>query len=177
MRKKLVLAATFVSLLLSSRNPGLAASAPLEAQADLINSKNEKIGTAQFQQTSKGVQANIEVNGLTPGEHGIHIHEVGKCIVPDFVSAGSHFNPEGKEHGYKNPKGKHAGDLPNLSVGENGKGSVRWTIEQVTLKQGKNSLLKPTGTALVIHEKPDDFKTSPAGNSGGRIACGVISSK
>lgn len=145
------------------------------AKAELINSKGEKIGTATFTQEAEGVKISLEVSHLPPGTHGFHIHAVGKCEPPDFKSAGAHFNPTGKKHGLQNPEGPHAGDLPNLTVGPDGTAKVEVVAKQVTLGEGKNSLLQPDGTALVIHANPDDEKTDPAGNAGDRIACGVIS--
>ncbi len=144
------------------------------AKAELKNSKGEKIGTATFTQEAEGVKITLEASNLPPGSHGFHIHAVGKCEPPDFKSAGAHFNPTGKKHGLQNPEGPHAGDLPNLTVGPDGKVKVEVIAKQVTLGEGKNSLLQPEGTALVIHANPDDEKTDPAGNSGDRIACGVI---
>ena len=106
----------------------------------------------------------------------MHIHAVGKCTPPDFTSAGSHFNPEGKHHGLENPQGSHAGDLPNLVMGPDGMATAEILATQVSLAStGANSLFQPEGTALVIHSNPDDQKTDPAGNAGARIAYGVIS--
>jgi superoxide dismutase, Cu-Zn family len=99
---------------------------------------------------------------------------VGKCEGPTFESAGAHFNPEGTKHGLKNPDGPHAGDLPNLTVGSNGKGQAQVVNSHFTLGEGTNSVFHQGGTSIVIHEKADDGRTDPAGNAGGRIACGTI---
>ncbi len=123
---------------------------------------------------SGGVKISVQVKGLTPGKHGIHIHMTGKCEGFDFASAGGHFNPENKKHGMQNPEGPHAGDLPNLAVAADGTGTLEYTDKLVSLASGANALFKPDGTALVIHAGEDDEKTDPAGNSGARIACGVI---
>jgi len=145
------------------------------AKADLADSKGANVGTAKFKDTSSGVSLALEVSNLPPGVHGFHIHAVGKCEPPDFKSAGGHFNPEGKKHGWENPEGHHAGDLQNLTVDAQGKAKVKVVVPGVTLGDGPNSLFHPQGTALVIHADPDDMKTDPAGNAGTRIACGVIS--
>jgi len=143
--------------------------------ADLMDKNGVKIGRAELTQMSKGVQIHVEASGLVPGKHGFHIHENGACEAPDFASAGGHFNPGGKKHGFENPKGPHAGDLPNLFVGTEGRVSAEVIAKNVTLQQGRpNSLIKPGGTSLVIHAGADDYKTDPAGESGGRVACGVI---
>ena len=120
------------------------------------------------------VKIALEVEKLPPGPHGFHIHAVGRCDPPDFASAGAHFNPEGKKHGLKNPEGPHAGDLSNLVVGPDGTAKATASAPRVTLGAGPNSVFQPGGTALVIHAAPDDDVTDPAGNSGARIACGVI---
>jgi Cu-Zn family superoxide dismutase len=110
---------------------------------------------------------------LPPGGHGLHIHAVGRCDPPDFTSAGGHFNPGGKQHGRSNPAGPHSGDLPNLVVAASGEAGLDITTKAITLGPGPNSILAQP-TALVVHANPDDDRTDPTGNSGGRIACGVI---
>lgn len=150
-------------------------NAPAEQSVSIVNSKGEEIGSAQLKQQGNKVMINLEAKGLTPGVHAIHIHAEGKCEPPEFKSAGDHFNPQHKQHGFKNPKGFHAGDLPNIKVKEDGTVTAMLESETVTLLPGKpNSLTKEGGTSLVIHEKSDDYVTDPAGNSGARIACGVI---
>jgi Cu-Zn family superoxide dismutase len=151
-----------------------AAAAGASARAVLKTADGKEIGTATFSPTKGGVKVAVQVSGLSPGKHGIHIHAVGRCEPPDFKSAGPHFNPLGKEHGLRNPAGAHAGDMPNLSVGRDGKASATFTARGATLDGGPGSLFKPGGTALVIHAHPDDQKTDPSGKSGARIACGVI---
>lgn len=146
----------------------------LKATAEIQNSKGEKIGTAVWIEKEKGVEVEVSVSSLSPGKHGIHVHEVGKCETPDFKSAGGHFNPSQKKHGLENPQGSHGGDMPNLIVDKDGNVKTKLLLSSVTLKQGSNSLLQSNGTALVIHAKVDDEKTDPSGNSGDRIACGVI---
>lgn len=143
--------------------------------ATIVNDKNQKIGSAIFTETSEGVKVKIDVSRLSSGKHGIHIHETGKCLAPDFQSAGSHFNPHKKKHGKENPQGFHVGDLDNIEINLKGNGQTTQTLPNLTLQTGKtHSLLKNGGTAIVIHEKPDDYKTDPAGAAGKRIACGVI---
>lgn len=148
-----------------------------KAQAEIINSQGIKVGNAEFFQEQDRVKAKIEVSNLLEGRHGVHIHAVGKCEVPDFKTAGPHFNPEGKKHGTKNKDGAHAGDLPNLDVSANGEGKAEFDLNGVTLEMNQvNSLFQDDGTAIVIHDKEDDYQSDPSGNSGSRIACGVIQS-
>ncbi|MGL4818551.1 MAG: superoxide dismutase family protein [Bacilli bacterium] len=154
---------------------GCAAKPPNVIKVTIINSDADEIGEAKLQQRSNGVELELNVSNLPPGEHGMHIHEKGVCTAPDFASAGGHFNPEGKQHGLLNPKGAHAGDLPNLVVDKYGKAKMSILIPDVTFQHGKMSLISKEGTSLVIHERADDGKTDPAGDSGPRIACGVIS--
>ena len=145
------------------------------AKATLVNTQGQKVGEAKLTQTADGVKIDLTVENLPPGVHAFHIHAKGDCHSPDFMSAGGHFNPFGKHHGLNNPQGPHAGDLPNLTVGPDGRATVSLVAKLVTLKEGeKNSLFQPGGTSLVIHEKADDDLTDPAGNAGPRIACGPI---
>ncbi|MCC3371607.1 superoxide dismutase family protein [Cohnella sp. REN36] len=142
----------------------------------IINAKGEEVGQAQIAQVQGAVRIHLEAKHLPPGAHGIHIHETGRCDPPDFKSAGEHLNPEKKQHGFHNPKGFHAGDLPNIQVAADGTVSADLESKNLTLAKGApHSLLKPGGTAIVIHEKADDYVTDPSGNSGNRIACGRIS--
>ncbi|WP_409344480.1 superoxide dismutase family protein [Paenibacillus sp. MBLB4367] len=141
----------------------------------IMNTKGESIGSAMLSEKADGVHILIEASKLKPGLHGFHIHETGKCDPPEFTTAGAHLNPEGKQHGFENPKGPHDGDLLNLEVGSDGTVKAELVDKRVTLVKDKpNSLLKAGGTSLIIHEGPDDYKTDPAGNSGARVACGVI---
>ncbi len=151
------------------------ADAPKTARAELKDSKGNSVGRAYLNQVDNGVMITLEGHDLPPGVHAFHIHENGKADPPDFKSAGGHFNPMHKQHGKANPEGAHAGDLPNITVKEDGSVRVETVAVGVTLGgDGKNSLLKPGGTSLVIHSEPDDNKTDPSGNAGARIACGVI---
>jgi Cu-Zn family superoxide dismutase len=144
------------------------------AKAALQDAQGKAVGTAGLKQVKGGVRISLRVTGLPAGTHAFHIHTIGKCEAPEFTSAGGHFNPEGKKHGLKNPDGPHAGDMPSITVGANGKGKAQIVNARVSLGEGANSLFHEGGTALVIHEKADDDMTDPAGNAGKRIACGVI---
>ncbi len=156
----------------------VSADAAKTAEAILIDADGSEVGEAHFTDADSALTISLRAEGLPPGTHGIHLHEKAVCTPPDFKSAGSHFNPKDKQHGFDNPKGFHLGDLPNLEVGEDGKVAVKVTMHDVTLQPGKpNSLLDGDGSSLVIHAEADDYKTDPAGNSGDRIVCGELKSK
>lgn len=148
------------------------------AEAVIKDPGGKTVGTSVLTQTAQGVAMVVEVSQLPPGSHGIHVHAAGKCDPPDFKTAGGHFNPHAKKHGLKNPEGAHAGDLPNLVVGADGTGKLSATLAGATLEQGNPaSLLNPNGSSIILHAKADDEATDPAGNSGDRIACGIITGK
>ena len=148
------------------------------AHATVNDSAGKQVATATFTQDSSGaVHVEMHVQGLTPGEHGVHFHGVGTCTAPTFASAGGHFNPDTtKHHGLSNPAGPHAGDLPNMLVDSTGKADYTAVSSTVSLTSGAKSLLDADGSALVIHATADDNMSDPAGNAGSRIGCGVIES-
>jgi Cu-Zn family superoxide dismutase len=165
-----------ISLLIVFPAAGAMAQGPKSAHADIINGQGAKVGSAKISSTASGVKIAVNVSQLTPGEHGIHIHTVGKCEGPAFTSAGGHFNPTSAHHGIHNTQDPHphVGDLANLTVNAGGKGKASFTVEGATLGDGANSLFHEGGTSLVIHAKADDLMSDPSGNSGDRVACGVI---
>ena len=140
----------------------------VHATATLVDITGASIGTARFVEDAAGVlHVNVKVNGLTPGLHGIHIHQTGSC-TPTFAAAGAHHNPLGAAHG------AHSGDLPNLVVNGAERGRLNATTVQATLSPGPMSVFDLDGSSLIIHAATDDFVTQPTGNSGARVACGVI---
>ena len=133
-------------------------------------------GKATFKQNKGELTIKLELKNLPFGEHAVHIHAKSVCDAPDFKGAGGHFNPDMKQHGTLNPMGHHNGDLPqNISIGEDHTGTATFKVDYLSMTDGSpNNILANGGTAIMVHEKPDDMKTDPTGNAGNRIACGVI---
>jgi Cu-Zn family superoxide dismutase len=168
-RMKLVSA----GILLAALAPAIGAEQSLTAHAQIKNQKGDFVGTADLMQTRGGLLIKLALQDMKAGQHAVHLHEVGRCDQT-FTTAGAHFNPDHQKHGMLVGEG-HAGDLPNLHIPDSGKLEVEFLTNKVTLEQGKpNSLLDQDGASLVIHATSDDYQSDPAGNSGDRIACGVI---
>jgi len=150
-------------------------NAAARAEAVMYNSSGAPIGTAQLWQDAGGV-VNIQIASISlpAGTHGIHFHDTGKCEGPAFTTAGGHYNPMGMEHGLQNPRGPHAGDNPNIVIPASGFGNISFSTDRVSLTPGPRTLNDADGSALVVHAAADDQVTNPSGNSGARIACGVV---
>jgi superoxide dismutase, Cu-Zn family len=189
MKKILVISAASAALastlaIVPAQSPSFAAAATAlrsatpaaapDAAARLIGMDGQPAGVVLFHQTPAGVQIDINASHLPPGVHGIHIHAVGKCEAPGFKTAGAHFDVGGHAHGRLDPHGPHTGDMANQTAGK--LGFLRATVidPSVTLGPGPTSLFDADGSSIVIHAGSDDYKSQPAGNSGDRIACGVI---
>jgi Cu-Zn family superoxide dismutase len=156
--------------------PAFAKKPKNELVVPLKTSTGEDAGTATFWQDKSKLSIKLDLKNLPVGEHAVHIHAKALCDPPDFKTAGPHFNPENKQHGFQNPMGHHAGDFPqNVMIGEGHVGQASFKLDYLSLDAASpNSIIANGGTAIVVHEKADDMKTDPAGNAGNRIACGVI---
>jgi Cu-Zn family superoxide dismutase len=148
---------------------------PPVLNADLRDAQGRTLARARAEQSGDSLRVRVEAVGMSPGAYGAHLHAVGRCDAPDFESAGPHWNPTGQMHGKDNPKGMHKGDLPNLMVGADGRGSFEYTIPNAGLSgMLPNRAIDADGASVVVHAKSDDYRTDPSGNSGGRVACGVL---
>lgn len=163
-------AAVTVSGCANISSPEAGAARP-GAQAVLAGSDGAIRGQATFSENATGVAVRVEAQGLSQGAHGIHVHTVGRCEAPSFESAGPHWNPTARKHGRDNPDGAHHGDLPNIEIGSDGRGTLNFVLPAARFAD----LFDADGAALLVHASADDYRTDPSGNSGGRIACGVIS--
>ena len=151
-------------------------TAPKQLKVQILSSTGQDAGFATFKTVKKGVKVKIDLKNLPIGAHGVHIHQSAVCDAPDFKGAGGHFNPDGKMHGYMNAMGHHNGDFPSsITVGEDHTGEATFVVNSISLNPAApNSLFLNGGTSIVVHAKADDEKTDPSGDSGNRIACGMI---
>jgi Cu-Zn family superoxide dismutase len=131
---------------------------------------NNATGTIIFTKTAEGIKVIADLQGLSKGKHGFHIHEFGDCSSPDGTSAGGHFNPEGKQHGAPMDMMRHEGDMGNIEADDAGKAHLEY-VDKMLSFDGPHSIL---GRSVILHKGEDDLKTQPTGNAGARIACGVI---
>jgi superoxide dismutase, Cu-Zn family len=152
--------------------PALPAPIRVQATATVIDLGGTTIGHVSFADTPAGLLVIGSVSGLGIGAHGTHLHAVGRC-EPPFASAGPHFNPGGAKHGFRNPAGYHAGDMPNVVTPPAGTYGFQFVVTGMKLT-GKDGLVDPDGASIVFHSGADDYLTDPSGGSGGRLACGVI---
>jgi Cu-Zn family superoxide dismutase len=154
----------------------LCAAGPKPVIVKMMDGKGQSVGTATIsaKKSGQGVDIKLDLHGLPPGEHALHIHAVAKCEGPAFTTATGHFNPDTKKHGLENPDGAHAGDMKNFTVTAKGTAKATVSDERVTMGTDNHSIFTNGGTALMIHAKADDYKTDPTGNAGDRIACGLI---
>lgn len=139
------------------------------AIATIRDAGGGELGSARVMNASGGLRVTVSGAGMAPGTHGLHIHSVGRCDAPAFTTAGDHWNPDMKQHGRNNPAGAHRGDLPNLFIGADGRGTVSFAIGGTSA-----ALFDADGASIVVHAAADDNTTDPSGNSGARIACGVF---
>ena len=140
------------------------------ATAAMTDAAGRQVGRATVREVAGGLRVTLDVRAMVPGTHGAHLHTAGRCDRPGFESAGPHWNPAATKHGTMNPQGPHAGDLPNLIVGPDGRGTLGVVLAGATMAE----LLDADGAAMLVHAAADDLMTDPSGNSGARIACGVV---
>ncbi len=152
------------------------AKAANKKTVELKDAKGNDVGSAIIMSKGAGVEVKLDLKNMPPGVHAVHFHQTAKCDPPDFKSAGPHFNPGSKQHGFDNPQGHHAGDMMNFTVKDDGTAKATVKDGDVMLGTGSeaNSLFANGGTSIMVHAKADDYKTDPSGNSGDRIACGAI---
>ena len=175
MRFAIVTVAAIAAISLSaceqySVKTGMPVAGGILASAPLLSATGASLGRATAREVAGGLRFTIDATGMPPGTHGAHVHMTGRCDAPDFTSAGGHWNPAMRQHGTLNPQGPHMGDLPNLVIGADGRGTLGITIPGATM----SGLLNTDGSAMVVHAGADDLLTDPSGNSGVRIACGVF---
>ena len=166
-----------VSIFAMALQSGFAQTKPMKKKAvELKDAQGNDVGMATIVAKGSGVEVKLDLKALPAGEHAVHFHQTATCDAPDFKSAGGHFNPTGKQHGFENPQGHHAGDMMNFTVKEKGTAKATVKDDDVVLGTGSeaNSLLSNGGSSIMVHAKADDYKTDPSGNSGDRIACGPI---
>src|SRR6266581_5637274 len=170
-----VIALIFLSLtaiIAQAEAPEEKSLVPLKAIAVLHPTQDNKVsGTVMFTEVADGVQVHAEITGLTPGKHGFHVHEFGDCTTADASSAGAHFNPTNQPHAGPDATARHAGDMGNVEADASGNAKLDYVDHQISLTNDAKSAI---GRSVVVHAKPDDLKTQPSGDSGARIACGVI---
>ena len=159
------------------QQPERAAAGPAgnaDAAADVRDAAGQSRARVSADQVGDSIRLRILATGLAAGSYAAHIHTAGRCDPPAFESAGGHWNPTNRQHGKNNPQGMHQGDLPNLLIGPDGRGSLEYLIAGAWLSAGAMPMLDADGAALVIHQRADDHRTDPSGNAGTRIACGVF---
>lgn len=149
---------------------GMPLAGGAKAVALLMTPQGASVGRATASEVAGGLRFTLDVKGMPAGMHGAHVHTTGRCDPPAFETAGGHWNPTQMKHGSMNPQGPHEGDLPNLQVGSDGRGTLGGTVPGATMA----GLLDADGAAFIVHAAPDDLMTDPSGNSGGRVACGVF---
>jgi superoxide dismutase, Cu-Zn family len=154
--------------------PLIAAHSPMQREAHFMDAQGKVIGKVHLMAHGDMPMLTLNVRGLTPGAHGLHIHPIGKCNLPDFSEAGKHWNPLGHQHGKNNPQGSHMGDLPNLVVNAKGRGKASLMLDGISMT-GPNALVDVDGFAVIIHVNADDYTADPSGNSGTKIACAAFS--
>ncbi len=144
------------------------------ANADVRDRAGNVKAQASATQVGNSIRVSLNAANMPQGVYAAHVHMTGRCDAPDFTTAGGHWNPTNRQHGKDNPAGMHKGDLPNLLVGADGRGSLEYTITDASLVGGSTAMMDRDGADIVVHASPDDYRTDPSGNSGGRIACGVF---
>ena len=167
---------TMFTALLAAGTAGAAAAAADQDGIPIIELRKADgtvVARAILWPVNQGVEVRVQAAGLPHGQYGVHIHAVGRCDPPGFESAGAHWNPATRQHGRLNPQGHHLGDLDNLAVGPDG-GRLEFRVPGATLHGGEHPIVDADGASVVIHANPDDYRTDPSGDSGARIACGVL---
>ena len=168
-----IVVAPLALLALTGCQTAYEAAATQIASVDVLDRSGAQVGTARLFSLGDEVTINASFTSLSPGTHAVHLHTSGDCSADDFTSAGGHLNPGGEQHGTLNPRGAHLGDLPNVTIASDGRGTMS-TILRGTRASVEAAVFDNDGTALVVHESADDYRSDPAGAAGSRVACGIV---